>query len=392
MATDLHHGVRVIEISDGVRPIRTIETAVIGMVCTAEDADPAAFPADQAVLITDVAAAIGSAGVTGTLARSLDAIKDHGNALTVAVRVPEGADEAETTSNLIGTTNAAGRRTGMQALMMAKATLGVQPRILGVPGLDNLAVATELVAIAQATRSFAYLSAHGCETKEAAVAYRDNFGAREAMVIWPDFVSWDTSANAYATAPAVARALGLRAYIDETVGWHKTLSNVPVQGVTGISRDVFWDLQDPATDAGYLNAHEVTTLIREDGFRFWGNRTCTIDPLFAFENYTRTAQILADTMATAHMWAVDKPMHPTLARDIVDGVDAKMKMLVAEGYLIGGGAWFDPKLNPKEELFAGKLRISYDYTPVPPLENLMFRQHITDSYLLDFSAAMAAAA
>ncbi len=33
--------------------------------------------------------------------------------------------------------------------------------------------------------------------------------------------------------------------------------------------------------------------------------------------------------------------------------------------------------------------IDYDYTPVPPLENLMLRQRITDQYLLDFSSRSA---
>lgn len=390
MATDYHHGVRVIEVSDGTRPIRTIETAVVGFVATAEDADATAFPLDRPVLVTDVATAIGNAGVTGTLARTLDAIKDHGNPAIVVVRVAEGADEAETTSNVIGTTTAEGQKTGLQALTAAKSLLGVSPRILGVPGLDTQAVATELASIAELLRAFAYVSAWNCATKEDAVAYRENFGARELMVMWPDFLSWDTVANANATDYAVARALGLRAKIDEDSGWHKTISNVEVEGVTGITKDVFWDLQNPATDAGYLNANEVTTLIRKGGFRFWGSRTCSEDPLFAFENYTRTAQVLADTMAEAHFWAVDKPLHPTLARDIVDGINAKMRELIRNRYLIGGQAWFDPLKNDKDTLKAGKLLISYDYTPVPPLENLMLEQSITDEYLIDFAAQVAA--
>lgn len=199
----------------------------------------------------------------------------------------------------------------MKALLAAKTRLKVTPRILGVPGLDSLPVATALASIAQQLRAFAYVAASGCKTKEEAVAYRENFGAREVMVIWPDFEQWSTVTNGTVPAPAVARALGLRAKIDQEVGWHKTLSNVPVNGVTGITADVFWDLQNPATDANYLNSNEVTTLINADGFRFWGSRTCTEDPLFAFENYTRTAQVLADTMAEAHMWAIDKPMHPS---------------------------------------------------------------------------------
>lgn len=37
-------------------------------------------------------------------------------------------------------------------------------------------------------------------------------------------------------------------------------------------------------------------------------------------------------------------------------------------------------MNDKDTLKAGKLTIDYDYTPVPPLENLMLRQRITDQY------------
>lgn len=44
MPADYHHGVRVLEINEGTRPIRTVSTAVVGMVCTAADADPITFP------------------------------------------------------------------------------------------------------------------------------------------------------------------------------------------------------------------------------------------------------------------------------------------------------------------------------------------------------------
>lgn len=383
---DFLHGVRVLELNDGTRPIRTIPTAVIGMVCTADDADATFFPLDTPVLITHVQAAIGKAGTTGTLAASLQAIADQTRPYTIVVRVQQGADEAATISALIGTTTAEGKYTGMKALLAANARLGMVPRILGVPGLDSLPVATALASIAQQLRAFAYVSAWGCKTKEEVVAYRENFGAREVMVIWPDFLNFDTTTSKTAVASAVARALGLRARIDQEVGWHKTLSNVEVNGVTGISADVFWDLQNPATDANYLNSNEVTTLINEGGYRFWGSRTCSDDPLFAFENYTRTAQILADTMAEAHMWAVDKPMHASLVRDIVEGINAKFRELIAQGYLIGGSCWYPDEINDKDTLKAGKLYLDYDYTPVPPLEDLTLRQRITDRYLIDFAS------
>ena len=391
MPTDYHHGVRVIEINEGTRPIRTIATAIIGMVCTASDADVATFPLNKAVLLTNVRGAIGKAGVLGTLAKSLKAIVDQCDPLVVVVRVADGAGAdaeaiaADQTSKVIGTVTG-GVYTGMQALLAAQAQLGIKPRILGAPGLDNQEVVAAMIPIAQKLRAMSYAYAHDCDDVSEAVLYRDEFGARELMLIWPDFVAWNTATSASEPAFAVARALGLRAKIDEEIGWHKTLSNIAVNGVTGLTKDVYWDLQDPSTDAGVLNAGDVTTLVKANGYRFWGSRTCSDEPLFAFESATRTAQVLADSIAEALMWTIDKPMHPSLVRDIIETINAKFRELVALGYLIGGSAWYDETVNSSTTLSEGKLYIDYDYTPVPPLENLQLRQRITDRYMAEFAA------
>lgn len=386
MAQDYHHGVRVIELNEGTRPIRTINTAIVGMVCTADDADTKAFPLNTPVLITDVKNAAGKAGETGTLARSLDAIGNQSKPVTVVVRVEQGESEAETTSNIIGGTTPDGRKTGLQALTVAQGRLGVKPRILAVPAHDTQAVSSTLAGIAQKMRAMAYISAYGTKTISDAIDYRKNFNQRELMLIWPEFQSWDTVANAESNIYATACALGLRAKIDNEIGWHKTLSNVGVNGVTGISADVSWDLQDPATDAGLLNENDITTLIRNNGFKFWGSRTCSDDPLFAFESYTRTAQVLSDTIAEGLDWSIDGTLNPSLARDIIESINAKLRSMTTQGYLLGGECWFDPDVNTKEELKSGKLYIDYDYTAVPPLENLLLRQRITDRYLLDFGS------
>lgn len=387
---DYHHGLRVLEINEGTRPIRTIATAVQGLVATAEDADPLVFPLDTPVLLTNIQAAVAKAGTQGTLKTALQAMANQTNSLCVVVRVAAAAEEAAQTANVVGTVTEQGKYTGLKALLTAKTKLGVQPRIIGAPGLDTQPVATELAVIAPKLRAFAYAYAWGCQTKEEVVAYRDAFASRELMIIWPNFVAFNVDTAQTETVPAVACAMGLRAKIDNEIGWHKTLSNVAVQGVTGIDADVTWDLQDPATDAGYLNSNQITTLIQQDGFRFWGSRTCSDDPLFPFENYTRTAQIMADTIAEAHMWAVDKPMHPSLVTDMIEGIKSKQRELTRLGYLMGGDSWYDPESNSKETLKDGQLNIDYDYTPVPPLEDLRFRQRITDSYLADFAASITA--
>lgn len=201
-------------------------------------------------------------------------------------------------------------------------------------------------------------------------------GELDTAFVLPGIYSGDNPAPS-----ASADALHIRFPDGAVIEYEPETSALTVNGVTGISASVFWDLQESGTDADLLNESGVTTLIRRDGFRFWGNRTCSDDPLFLFENYTRTAQVLADTMAEAHMWAVDKPITATLIRDIVDGINAKFRELKTNGYIVDATCWFSEESNDAETLKAGKLYIDYDYTPVPPLENLTLRQRITDKYL-----------
>lgn len=386
--TTYHHGVRVFELSEGARTIRTVSTAIIGLVATAEDADAATFPLDKPVLLTNVWAGISKAGTKGTLATALNAIAAQARPVVVVVRVAEGDTPAKTTTNVIGGVNAAGQYTGAKALLAAQAQLGVKPRILGAPGLDTQEVTAALVSIAQQLRGMVYASCHGAATIAAAETYREQFGQRELMLIYPDFTAWDSVASATAAVPAVAYALGLRAKIDEEIGWHKTLSNIVVNGPNGITRDVFFDLQSESTDAGILNAADITTLINQGGYRFWGSRTCSEDTNFAFESSTRTAQVLADTVAEAHFAAVDLPLLPGSVRDILDGVNAKLRELKTGGYILDGTAWLDEEINTADRLKAGKLVIDYDYTPVPPIEDLAFRQRITDRYYSDFASSV----
>ena len=393
MSTEYLHGVRVIEINNGSRPLRTASTAVIGLVATGEDADAATFPENRPVLISNLPDAIGKAGTKGTLAPALSAIYKQTNALTVVVRVPTSKEKNDNGADQDAKTIGAfenGRYSGAKALLAAHAELGVVPRILGAPGLDSQAVATELVSIAKKIRGFVYARAIGT-TKEEAATYRANFSARELMLIWPDFTGFDEAAKKTNTIHATAVALGLRAKLDHEVGWHKTISNIAVGGVTGLTVDVGFDITSTATDANYLNSKEVSTLVRENGFRIWGSRTCSDDALFAFESYTRTAQVIAETVARGHLWAIDKPLSPGLASDIIAGINASLRTLTSGGYLLGGEAWYDDKVNNKDTLKAGQLSVSYNFTPVPPLENLNLRQSITDIYLIDFARRVEAA-
>lgn len=385
------HGIEVTEVDATTRTIATVATAVIGLVATGPLADAVMFPLNRPVKFERLEAAIAAAGATGTLKGALQAIADQVSCPVVVVRVAPGVDATATDLAVIGDDDGT-TKTGMQALLAAEAQLGVRPRIIGAPGLDSEDVASALAECANRLRGMAYAAAHGATIADL-IAYRANFTARELMLIAPDFVAPVGAGGATATRHAVAVALGLRAAIDAAQGWHKTLSNVPVAGVSGLTRDIQFDLQDAQADANLLNAADVTTIVRINGqLRFWGNRTCApVDSPFFFESATRTAQILADSIVQGLVWAIDKPLLPSLARDIVEVINDAFRKLKRAGYVLGAEAWFDAAANPVENLRQGKLKIRYRYTPVPPLESLGLVQEITDEYFADFAALVAAA-
>lgn len=377
-----HHGITANEYTEGVRSISDISTAIIGMVCTAEDADAKVFPLNTPIFATSAYDLLAKAGTKGTLAKSLDAIVDQADAQVVIVRVAESKNAEEQKATVIGTAEG-GNYTGLKALRRAKAVTGFTPKILGVPELDSQDVLTELVGVAQATRAFAYGSAGGNPDITEVGNYRKNFGQRELMLIDNEFMAFDPTTKKTETAATIARVLGARAKLDKNVGWHKSISNTEINGVSGLKFARSFDLLDKNCDANTLNNKDVTTLIREDGFRVWGNRTCTNDSMMAFEVATRTAQIIQETIASAFMWALDKPMHPSLMEDIIMAINAKLAQYVNKGYILGARVFIDKTLNTSETVQAGQFTISYEFTWVPPLENMVFNQHVTDTFFVN---------
>ena len=392
MPATFHHGVLTTEVNEGVRVLDTVSTNVIGLVATGDNADSATFPQDKAVFVTNIAEALGYAGTKGTLAPTLEMIGKQTNSYAVIVRAATKRDKKNGDDSqdaaVIGA-DSAGTKTGMQALLTAKNRFGLQPRILGAPGLETEHVTNAMITIAKAVGGIAYMHAVGA-VKEAVVAYRDKFAARELMLLWPNAVGYSQTSGGEGAVAVGACALGMRSMIDQRYGWEKTLSNVAINGLVDIEKDISFDLMNATSDADYLNARQITTLIQQNGFRLWGNETCSDDSLFRFESAARAAQIVRDTIGYGMMWAIDKPISAGLIRDIIDTINAKLQEMVTQGRLLGACVWSNNKLNTKTSIKAGTLYIDYDYTPVPPLQTLGLQQRITDTYIADLLSGAAA--
>jgi phage tail sheath protein FI len=333
------------------------------------------------VLFTSAAVAAGKAGSGGTLKAALEAIDDIVTPLIVVVRVAVGQDEEAQDAAVIGATDGASY-TGMQALLKAEAETGYRPRVIGAPGLDTRRSPPNWRCWPESCAAWPMPARSARPTPPR--AYRAQFGARELMLIWPD-------SSAKVAGDAVARALALRAAIDETVGWHKTISNVTVAGITTVTQDVHYDLLDNATDAGLLNDADITTIIRTSaGYRFWGNRTCAADDQgqYAFESAVRTLYALQDVIAETFSPFFDQPMTVGLVKDLLETVNARFRKYTLKGWVMGAQAFFDADSNTSGELAAGRPTFRIQFTPCAPLENPQVSLVITDTYYTGFAQSV----
>ena len=350
-----------------------------------------AFPLDTPVLISGTRSEAAKLGTLGTLPAAIDAILDQAGAAIVVVRVAVGANDAATQTNVIGAVNATtGAYTGAQALLGAESALGVAPRIIIAPGfteavtktasvITGAPVTAALVSIADRLR--AVVVADGPNTNDAdAIAYRSLFGSARVYVVDPKVKIVD-AAGALVSDPVSARVAGVIARTDNDQGFWWSPSNHEINGIVGVARPIDFVLGDPNARANYLNSREVATVIRKDGYRLWGNRTCSSDPKWAFLSVRRTADIINDSVLRAHMWAVDRPTSKTYLDDVVQSVNGYLAHLREIGAIIDGKCWVDAAVNTPEQIADGKVVFDFDFTPPYPAENIKFRSRLTNEYL-----------
>ena len=380
----IFHGVEVIELDQGTRPIKTVTSSVIGLIGTAPGADAVKFPLNKPVLIagkrSEAAPLVANVvdGKEGTLPAAIDGIFDQVGAVVVVIRVEEGATPADTLTNVIGSDLSA-EYEGIHAFLGAESVLGVTPRILAAPGFSQeTAVATGLIAAAERLR--AVVIADGPNTNDAdAVTYEGNFGSKRLFLVDPHVQVFKDGATV--TEPASARVAGLIAKSDNERGFWWSPSNQVINGITGTARSIDFQLGNDASRANLLNKSNIATIIRQDGFRLWGNRTTSGDDKWAFLSVVRTADMVNDSLLRAHLWAVDRNITKTYIEDVTNGVQSFLDSLKAQGAILGGKIWADEDLNTKENIQAGKIYFNFDFTPPTPAEHIVFRSILTNDYL-----------
>lgn len=377
------HGVTTTNVDTGARVIALPSSSIIGLVDTFVPAPAYSAQPNDLVVITNEREAVAAFGADSAITKACKAIYTRAKAVIVACGVAQLADPAAQTSAIIGGVLADGKRTGLQALLDGKSRFNAQPRLLVTPKHSaTQAVGTALVAVADKLRGLAILDGPNT-TDEAVMAYAENFGAKRAYLVDPGVQYWDTTADATVDAPGSAWVAGLFAWTDSEYGFWASPSNKEFVGITGTSRPIEFLDGDETCRANLLNNANITTIIRDDGFRLWGNRTLSSDPKWAFVTRVRTMDIVMDAILYGHKWAVDRSITATYIKDVTEGLQAFMRDLKAQGAIINFEVFADPELNTASQLEQGKVYWNIRFTDVPPAENPNFRVEVTNQWLTE---------
>jgi phage tail sheath protein FI len=299
----------------------------------------------------------GGTGAAGTAVLGTGA--DAGKVMSVTITNP---GSGYTSAPTVGFTGGAG--TGAAAT----ATVGT---------IGN-AVVAEMWPIADRLRGC--VIADGPSTTDAAaVAYAGDFGSKRIYVVDPKVLKDSGVAiTAEYASPVVA---GIIAKQDNEKGFWWSPSNTEIAGIVGTERAIDFALGDSACRANVLNEGKVATIIRQNGYRLWGNRTLSADSKWQFLSVVRTADAINDSLLRAHLWAIDRPITKTYVQDVIEGVNAYLRQLQALGAISGGSCWADPDLNTPADVEAGHVTFSFDFTPSFPAERVTFRSKLVNDYV-----------
>ncbi|MCJ7854032.1 phage tail sheath subtilisin-like domain-containing protein [Pseudomonas monteilii] len=380
------HGVTVTSVDTGARNVSLPSSSIIGLVDTFTEGAGATAKIGDVLLITNEREAIAAFGAGAAITKACQAIYARSKAVIVATGVAKGADAAAQTSAIIGGVQANGKRTGLQALLDGKSRFNAQPRLIIAPKHSaTQAVATAMDSIAAKLRAVAIIDGPNT-TDEAATTYAKLFGSKRLYMVDPGVQVWDATSGASGAtvdAPASAWAAGVFAYTDSEYGFWASPSNKEFVGITGTTRAIEYLDGDETCRANLLNNANIATIIRDDGFRLWGNRTLSSDSKWAFVTRVRTMDMVMDAILYGHKWAVDRGITATYIRDVTEGLQAFMRDLKAQGAIINFEVYADPVLNTASQLEQGKVYWNIRFTDVPPAENPNFRIEVTNQWLTE---------
>lgn len=376
------HGVNVIEINQGINRVKTSTSSVIGVIGTAPEATED-FPLNKPVLIAGSYTEAAKLGTTGTLPSALEGILAQTGAMVVVVRIAEGEasgedneeiTEAEATiNNVVGSVSSDGSYSGVYSFLAAKSMLGVTPRILCAPGFSVKEVVTELNIIANRLRAIVVADCPVDATNDNLIRFVSDCASERVYAVSPQVINTKN-----AVVPASPYVAGVIAKTDNDEGFWVSPSNKAINGIIGLSKPIDFALGDSSCRANYLNEQKIATIINQNGYKLWGNRSTAGEGAYQFLCVRRTADVISDSILQSHLWAVDRNIVKNYLTDVTESVNAFLATLKSKGAILAGKCIANKELNTAQNICEGKVYFDFEFTPAYPAEQVTFRAYLSE--------------
>lgn len=289
-------------------------------------------------------------------------------------------------TQLIGGTNVAGDRTGLELTKDLYNLFGVAPRIIIIPGyssLENITSAMETAAEGT-LGARAIVDAPIGTTVQTAITGRGPNGtinffssSRRLALAYPHVVWYDSAILANTLVPLSPFFAGIWANKVEERGIQWSPSNTEINNVLGLETQLQYQPGELTNEVIALNEVGITTVVSwfGSGFRLFGNRSAAWPTNTNLDNFlsVRFAQdIIEENIRNFAMSFVDRPITNQLIDSVLESIRAYLRSLVNEGVLVDFSIAYDPNDNPAEQIALGRLRFALSDAPPPPAEDIGF--------------------
>ena len=403
------HGVETIEIEKGARTIRTVKTAVVGLVGTApiQDVDDEYKTINEPVLISsdvDAVKYFGTAKDGFTIPQALDAIFDQGAGVVLVVNVfnpdkHESVNDVTKADIIGGVDSVTGKRTGLQTFKDCYSLFGYFPKTIIAPVYcEDTAVVSEMQVICDKIRAIGIVDAPVGTTVQDAIKGRGpqgtiNFNTSSDRIVlcYPHLKVYNSASDSNVLEPYSQRLAGVMAAKDVDKGYHWSPSNTEIKGIIGVEKQLTSMINDPTSEVNTLNEAGIVTVFNSygTGFKTWGNRSAaypTSTNVTNFINIRRTADILHESVEYSMLQFIDYPIDNGLIESITETVNSFIRTLIGRGALIDGKCTYNTDKNPVTEIANGHILFDVEFMPPVPAERITFESFIDIELLKSLGA------
>lgn len=307
----------------------------------------------------------------------------------VTVTYDEVNPDAVIAVDVIGGTDATGKKTGISVVDLVYNKYNMIPTILAAPGWSYIPeVDAALKAAAQG------INGHWYAFVNSDLSVNSDANNIEKAKNWKTNNGYDGAGEApcWPMARNGSRIFHLSTLSTVTMQWvdynndnipYETPSNKPID-ITGLCLDDGTEIYFDQVQANELNAKGIRTAIYWGGsWRLWGPHTGAyeygkdIEARDKFDSSVRMFHYLVNTFQSAYGIDVDKPLTRSRVETILNNFQEFIDNLVTRGALLYGEISFNETSNPESDIVEGDFVFDISTTTTPPGKSLTAKVRYT---------------